>query len=123
MIVKANDLNTLPYFSLDEFNGIIEIKGRSIAVEADEHFEPILDYLQNFLIHNPMDMTVIFNLEFFNTKTSRILLNMLKMIKKATSDNDYKLIINWYYENDDDSKETGEDYQNIIGVPFNFIEI
>lgn len=94
MIIKANDLNTLPYFSIDELNGIIEIKGRSIAVEADEHFEPILKYLQNFLIYNPMNMTININLEFFNTKTSRILLNILKMVKKAVDDNEYKLVVN-----------------------------
>jgi hypothetical protein len=122
MIVKANDLNTLPYFSLDEINGIIELKGRSIAVEADEHFEPILDYLQNFLMYNPMDMTITIQLEFFNTKTSRILLNMFKMVKKSVDENDCKLTVNWHYDNDEDSKDAGQDYQNILGVAFNFVE-
>jgi hypothetical protein len=36
--------------------------------------------------------------------------------------NDVK--INWYYEEDDeDMLEAGEDYESIIRVPFNMIEI
>ena len=122
MIVKTNEAGTLPYFGLDELNGIIEMKGRSIAVEADEHFEPILEYVQNFLTYNPMDITMNINLEFFNTKTSRILLNLFKMTKKAVDDNEYKLIVNWYYNENDDSIESGQDYSEIINTPFNFLE-
>jgi hypothetical protein len=123
MIVKENIANTLPYFSLDELNGIIEIKGRSIAVEADEHFKPILEYVQNFLIYNPMDITININLEYFNTKTSRILLNIFKMVKKAVIDNECKLTVNWYYDSEEDTHDAGDDYSDIIDVPFNFVRI
>jgi hypothetical protein len=44
----------------------------------------------------------------------------LEAIYKAKNE----VIINWYYEEDDeDMLEAGEDYESIIRVPFKMIEI
>ncbi len=44
----------------------------------------------------------------------------LEAIHKGKSE----VIINWYYEEDDeDMLEAGEDYESIIRVPFKMIEI
>ncbi len=38
--------------------------------------------------------------------------------------NGNEIVINWYYEEDDeDMLEAGEDYQSIINVPFKMIEM
>ena len=35
-----------------------------------------------------------------------------------------EVLVNWYYEEDDeDMEEAGEDYQAIIKLPFNMIEV
>ena len=123
MIVKANSENTLPYFSIDEINGIIDIKGRSISLEADEFFQPIIDYLENYLTYTENDITFNVNLEYFNTKTSRILLIIFRLLKEKTSINDCKLTVNWYYDADNEEidLQPGEDYSDIVGTPFNYI--
>lgn len=122
MIVKANKENTLPEFIIDEINGIVEIKGRSISMEVEEFFKPLIEYLENFLMYNPMDITVNINLDYFNTKTSRLLLHIFKLIKHSVEVNEYKLTVNWYYEEEDGDMEAGEDYANILGMTFNFVQ-
>jgi len=62
-------------------------------------------------------------LEYFNTSSSKCILDVFKkleMIHKAKNDVEIK----WYYEEDDeDMLEAGEDYESIIRVPFEMIEI
>jgi hypothetical protein len=62
-------------------------------------------------------------LEYFNTSSSKCILDVFKKLEaiyKAKNE----VIINWYYEEDDeDMLEAGEDYESIIRVPFKMIEI
>jgi hypothetical protein len=122
MIVPANTTNDLPYVSIDEMNGVIDIKGRSISSEVNEFFEPIIEYLKNYLLYNQLDMVINIDLEYINTKSSRLLVNIFQLVKESTTINDNKLVINWYYDQEDGDLEAGKDYEDILGVKFNFIE-
>jgi len=66
--------------------------------------------------------TVEVKLEYFNTSSSKCILDVFKkleIIHKARNDVEIK----WYYEEDDeDMLEAGEDYESIIRVPFEMIE-
>ncbi|HEC44508.1 MAG TPA: DUF1987 domain-containing protein [Bacteroides sp.] len=62
-------------------------------------------------------------LEHFNTSSSKCIIELLKkleVIYKAK----HEVVINWHYEKDDeDILEAGEDYNYLIVIPFNMIEI
>jgi hypothetical protein len=48
------------------------------------------------------------------------LLDLFKRLETISN----KVVINWYYEQDDeDMLEAGEDYEAIINVPFKMIEV
>ena len=62
-------------------------------------------------------------LEYFNTSSSKCILDVFKKLE-AIHKAKHEVIINWYYEEDDeDMLEAGEDYESIIRVPFKMIEI
>jgi hypothetical protein len=43
---------------------------------------------------------------------------------EAIHKSNHEVVINWYYEEDDeDMLEAGEDYESIIRIPFKMIEI
>jgi hypothetical protein len=62
-------------------------------------------------------------LEYFNTSSSKCILDLFKKLESINNiANQVK--VNWYFEEDDeDMAEAGEDYQAIIGLPFNMIEV
>jgi hypothetical protein len=63
-------------------------------------------------------------LEYFNTSSSKCILDVFKKLESIHKSGDKEVIINWYYEEDDeDMLEAGEDYESIIRVPFKMIEI
>ena len=62
-------------------------------------------------------------LEYFNTSSSKCILDVLKKLEGIHKSGS-EVIINWHFEEDDeDMEEAGEDYQAIIQVPFNMIEV
>ena len=99
--------------------GKVTIKGRSVPENAVEFFTPVKNWITNY-INSPQDITeVSIDLDYFNTSTSIILLNLLRLFEPLKS-NDKNIIFNWYYESDDlDMKEAGEEYQLMMGQEFN----
>lgn len=122
MILPGNEAKTLPVIIYEEMQGKIVIRGRSISAEVDNYFGDFLPYLDENITKNPIDLNVDIDLEYFNTKTAKLLMKMLNTFKKVIN-NGNELTITWYYEEgDEDMKEAGQDYEQMTGVKFNFIE-
>jgi len=121
--IKIESTTKTPYVYLDPTQGLIEIKGRSIPENSVEFYKPIIEWLDKYS-SQPQPKTVVnIQLEYFNTSSSKCILDIFKKIE-ALYNSGKDVIINWYYEEDDeDMLEAGEDYQSIIKVPFKMIEI
>ncbi len=121
-IIREGSAKT-PYVSLDGEKGLIEIKGRSIPENSVEFYKPLIDWLERYS-SNPLENTnVNVQLEYFNTSSSKCILDMLKKLELLFKKGN-KIQVNWYYEEDDeDMFEAGEDYQSIITIPFTMIEM
>jgi hypothetical protein len=115
--------NKTPSIKLNPETGVIDIKGRSIPENSIEFYRPIVEWLDEYAKNPNKKTTVNVQLEYFNTSSSKCILDIFKKLeslKKARNE----IIINWYYEEDDeDMLESGEDYESIIRVPFKMIEI
>ena len=112
-----------PSVKFDSETGIIEIKGRSIPENSIEFYKPLVDWLEEYA-KKPFEKTQVnVQLEYFNTSSSKCILDVFKKLE-AIHKTKHDVIINWYYEEDDeDMLEAGEDYESIIRVPFKMIEI
>ncbi|MBI5538720.1 MAG: DUF1987 domain-containing protein [Bacteroidia bacterium] len=112
-----------PTVNFDATTGKIEIKGRSIPENSIEFYKPLVDWLETYG-GAPLANTVVnIQLEYFNTSSSKCILDIFKKLENISKAGS-AVIINWYYEEDDeDMLEAGEDYQSIIKVPFKMIEI
>ena len=108
-------------FNLEE--GKLLIRGRSIPENSIEFYKPLIDKLEEYL-GTPQETTLVkIQLEYFNTSSSKCILDVFKKLEKIKS-NGSDTIIQWYYEEDDeDMLEAGEDYQAIINIPFKMIEM
>jgi|SRR4030043_723145 len=112
-----------PSVKFDPDKGVIEIKGRSIPENSIEFYKPLVDWLE-FYSKNPLQKTLVnVQLEYFNTSSSKCILDVFKKLEAIHKAN-HDVVINWFYEEDDeDMLEAGEDYESIIRVPFKMIEI
>ena len=112
-----------PTVNFNAEKGLVEIKGRSIPENSIEFYKPLVDWLEQYLSGPKEKTEVNIQLEYFNTSSSKCILDVFKKLEAIyKSGND--VVINWYYEEDDeDMLEAGEDYESIIKIPFKMIEI
>ena len=112
-----------PTISFHLEKGFLEIKGRSIPENSIEFYKPLVEWLEKYAGKPKNQTQVNIQLEYFNTSSSKCILDVFKKLE-AIHKNGSEIIINWYYEEDDeDMLEAGEDYQAIINVPFKMIQI
>ncbi len=112
-----------PTIIFDSETGLLELKGRSIPENSIEFYKPVVESLDKYA-SDPKDKTSVnIHLEYFNTSSSKCILDLFKKLE-AIHKTGKEVVINWYYEEDDeDMLEAGEDYQAIIKVPFKMIEV
>jgi len=104
-------------------DGIIKIRGRSIHENVLDFFEPVENWIDEY-VEVPADITCVdINLEYFNSASARTIIHLLQKIIHVQLKNK-KFIFNWYYEEgDEDILERGEYFAAVLDVPFNFIKI
>lgn len=112
-----------PNVNFDHNKGSLLLKGRSIPENSVEFYRPLVNWLGEYS-SSPKVMTVFeVQLEYFNTSSSKCLLDLFKKMESLGKDGN-DIMINWYYEEDDeDMLEAGEDYQSIIDIPFKMIQM
>jgi len=109
-----------PEVKLDKENGEMEFSGRSLPENVKEFYNPIIEWIDNYLKEPQSSTKVIFNFEYFNTASSKMILDIIEKLSELNNNSDLK--VDWYYiEEDDDMLEAGEDYSDITEIPFNFI--
>lgn len=119
-IIKIEGTEDTPSIELNTSVGIFEISGRSLPEDCAEFYKPVLGWLDEY-VKKPIDKTHFeIKLEYFNTASSKVILDILSRIEKlGDSGKEYKVI--WYYhEDDEDMQEAGEEFSELVEVPFEF---
>jgi DNA modification methylase len=113
-----------PYYPEVNFNaetGVCVLSGESYMEEAYKFYTPLLNWLKEYTLELKQQVTLNIKLTYFNTNSSRLLLDMLDILKKAL-DKSVKVTINWYFEQEDpDIKEEVEDFEIETGLIINMI--
>ncbi len=109
-----------PEVIMDYENGLLEIIGESYPENSLGFYKPVYEWL-NKCIQDKIQLKVNFKLNYFNTSSSKCVIDILDSLDKYFS-NAGKVEINWYYEEDDDDmKETGEEFSSDLKVPFQLV--
>jgi hypothetical protein len=113
-----------PTIKFDPSKGVVELRGRSIPENSIEFYKPLIDWLEKYS-QAPQNNTVVnIQLEYFNTSSSKCILDVFKKLEAINKAGNSSVVINWHYEEDDeDMSEAGEDYQAIINVPFKMVMV
>ncbi|HNR85445.1 MAG TPA: DUF1987 domain-containing protein [Taishania sp.] len=112
-----------PEIDFNRESGVMLFKGRSIPENSLDFFQPIYDWIDKYGDHPQPNTVVQIKLEYFNTSSSKCILDMLRKFETINNGKS-KVRVEWYFETDDeDMEEAGEDYQAIVELPFKMIEV
>lgn len=121
-ILRGSSAKT-PAINFDAKSGVLLLKGRSIPENSIEFYKPLNDWLDLYGEKPCQETTIDMKLEYFNTSSSKCILDLLKRLEKINQTGS-KVSVNWYFESDDeDMEEAGEDYQAMVKLPFKMIEV
>jgi len=103
--------------------GVMEFQGRSLPENAKEIFTPVFEWMNKYS-ENPAQTTDInFKLEYFNTTSSKMIFEVLKIAESLIKDG-HKVNLNWHYEKEDpDLKDEGVLISSNLDIELNFVEI
>ncbi|MBN2166568.1 MAG: DUF1987 domain-containing protein [Marinilabiliaceae bacterium] len=120
-VINIKGTDDTPNVILDKANGIFEISGRSLPEDVNMFYEPILDWIDQYS-EDPLAETVFnFKLEYFNTASSKVILDILLKFEEIFESNK-AVIIKWHYQEDEeDMLEAGEEYADIVEIPFEYV--
>jgi len=132
-VYKIEATPVSPAISLDPDQGKFLISGDSRPEDARGFYQPVLDWLDEYHALrywksntniSDVDATVFeFKFEYINSTSAKYLLDILHKIRKF-QDDDMSLKIKWYYDApDQDMKESGEMFENMVGIPFEHIAV
>jgi hypothetical protein len=123
IIDSIQDSPYYPAVNFDASTGICEIRGESYMEEAYKFYTPLLSWLKEFTISESKPMTFNVKLTYFNTNSSRLLLDIFDILKKS-EDSGNSVKLNWYYETDDpDIMDEVEDFEIETGLHIHLIPI
>ena len=115
-----------PYYPGVFFNtetGVCEISGESYMEEAYKFYLPLINWIKEFVLNEKRSLELNFKLIYFNTSSSRLILDVLDILKKFR-DEGHEIQVNWYYDPDDpDVKDEVEDFEIESGMDIKLIEM
>ena len=106
-----------PDIFFDADQGILEIKGRSIPENSVAFYAPVMQWLSDYDQTPKQETQLVVKLEYFNTSSSKCLIDIFRKLEKIHQQ-ESKVTVVWYYEaEDEDMKESGEDFRDLVSMP------
>jgi len=116
--IKIKGTEDTPNVVLDAAENVMEISGRSLPEDVSSFYGPILNWLVDY-IKSPNPKTVFnFKLVYFNTASSKLILDILMKLEDLHKKGN-EVLVKWYFpEDDEDMQEAGNEYADIVEIPF-----
>ncbi len=107
-----------PGILFDPEKKIFRIWGKAAPEDAFEFYQPAIDWLEKYLATNPENIIFEFAIDYYNTASSKVLLKILQMLEQFYRKNK-NVKVYWYYlPDDEDMLIAGEDYRELVELPF-----
>ncbi len=119
-LIISKTKNTLGV-KLDAESGILEFVGSSFPENTTEFFDPVIKWIQDYMLHVTGKLTVNFRFDYLNSSSIKYISDVIDKIEFYHTSG-AEAVINWYYdENDEDIQEMGDDLKDDVTLPFNLI--
>jgi hypothetical protein len=121
----TGEIHILPSANTPEFrlcsDGMLKIRGRGLYKTKAEDVDQVQKWIDEYL-KNPAEVTyVVIAFEYLNSLSTIFLVSFLLRLKEVILQSK-KIVIQWYYEEDDeDMFERGEYISMSYDIPITFI--
>ncbi|MBE9562056.1 MAG: DUF1987 domain-containing protein [Proteobacteria bacterium] len=114
-----------PEIYFDASMNILGLKGESYPENITEFSSPLFSWLENYLEDlGKNTFTINIELIYFNSSSSKMLLDLFDLLEEEVNDNNKNIVVNWIFDIENDAaQEYGEEFQEDLEIlPFNLVE-
>lgn len=109
-----------PTIKLDKTGNIFEFSGNSLPEDVATFYEPVFEWIRNYIADPNPQTNLLFKLTYLNTASSKIIFSLIALFEPMV-DKGQNVKVSWcYIDNDEDTLETGKEYDELLNVPFTF---
>jgi len=120
LIIKGTE--DTPRIEFDYEKGEFTISGRSLPEDVTSFYQPVMVWLEEFALKPKVESKFNFKLEYFNTASSKILLDILLKLEEIAEASGSSFKVLWHSQDSDpDMLEAGEEYADIVTIPFEYV--
>jgi SiaC family regulatory phosphoprotein len=110
-----------PRVMFDPVANSYHISGRSLPEDVLTFFDPVMKWVDAFGGSTLPSLKLTVDLEYFNTASSKILLDIFMKLEDAITQGKEVAVIWIYTSVDVDMQEAGAEYAEIVSVPFEMV--
>ncbi len=114
--------NSTPYINFNAVSGVLQIKGESFPENAAKFYNPVMEWLREYLDCTSEQTTLDFEIVYFNSSTSKIFMTIFDVLDEEVK-NGKKIVVNWRCDGENETAiECGEEFEEDLRyLPFNII--
>ena len=118
-----NKTDDTPSIHLDKAAGKFEFSGKSLPEDVATFYAPVFSWISQYAQEAENASSFTFKMTYFNTASSKIILDILMRLEEIHNSGK-AITIEWHHEEDDeDMQEAGEEYSEIVEIPFKFFKM
>lgn len=111
-----------PEVLFDTEKGMLRIEGCSIHENAEGFFRPLIEQAEAYAKQPARSTTVWISLSYFNSSSSKYLLDLLKVMDEIHLSGTSQVEMEWHHASDDlDMEEAGADYRSLLEMPVRLV--
>ncbi len=120
-VINIKGTEDTPFVTLDKGANLFQISGRSLPEDVNLFYNPVLKWIDAYKDAPNAKTEFDFKLEYFNTASSKVILDILLKLEEIMEAG-HAVVIRWHYhEDEEDMREAGEEYADIVEIPFEYI--
>ena len=102
----------------------MHLSGRSLPEDVTDFYQPVLDWLDELEENGSGNYTFICSLEYFNTASSKLILDILMKLEDIHSSGSTEIKVIWKHDpRDVDMQEAAEEYAELVEIPFEVVSL
>lgn len=120
--LKTKKTISTPEIIFDSEKNYISMYGESFPENVAKFYEPFMTLLSNYLKTDFGKLTLDCGLVYFNSSTSKLLLNVFSMLSDSTKSGN-EIVVNWICNKDNENIiECGEEFgEDFCDIDFNIV--
>ena len=119
----ATETEFTPLVILNPAEAKYLISGESRPENANKFYEPLLNWFLEFK-KEAKDKKIDFEFKFvyFNSTSAKYIMDLLKQFDTLYSEG-YPISVRWFYDpEDEDMKESGEEFAKLVKIPIELVK-